>query len=81
MLYWNPVPTGAVTVICPVATVHVGCTSVVTGAAGALGTGSRVAVALDVHPAADCTVIMWLPGVTPANTGLFWSMPLSRLYW
>ena len=50
-------------VMLPVAMVHVGCTFVAVGAAGAVGTGLMALVEDAVHPAVFFTVIVY---VTPA---------------
>ena len=50
---------GDVIVIVPVATVHVGSTAVVVGAAGAVGTAPIVtSAAAEIQPAAFCAVIV-----------------------
>ena len=58
MLYVNPAPVGAVTVIVPVETAHVvGDTAVTVGVAGAGGTGLTVTLtAEEIHPAVFLTV-------------------------
>ena len=59
---------GVLTVIVPVATAHVGCTSVVVGAAGGVGCGLMVTeVAGEVHPA-FLAVTLYVPGATLLNT-------------
>ena len=74
MLYCSPAPVGAETVMVPVGVVQVGwVVTAAVGAAGAAGTAFTVnAVTGEVQPPAFCTVILYDPGVKPANTGLAW---------
>ena len=51
MLYVYCAPSGAVTVIDPVATVQVGSTSVAVGGGGADGAGFTVTLAVELQPA------------------------------
>ena len=65
MLYVNPEPVGAVTVMLPVAVVQVGCTVVAVGAAGVAGCGSMVMlVAAEVQPTLFLTVTEYVPDAT-----------------
>jgi hypothetical protein len=68
MLKFNPA-IAEVTVIIPVASVHVGCVTVTVGAAGVGGCAFIVAtVAEETHPAAFLAVTKYEPGATPVNT-------------
>ena len=50
MLYWNPAPNGAVTVIVPVGVPQVGCVTVTAGATGGVGAAlTTAAVAVDTQ--------------------------------
>ena len=72
-LYVTPLD-GFVTVIVPVATVHVGCITVVVGCAGRLGGAFIVAsVALDEQPNAVFLATTWyVPAVKPLNVAAVW---------
>ena len=60
---------GAVTVIDPVAVLHVGCVSVTVGATGVAGAELIVStVAAEIQPAAFFTVTLYVPGATAVNT-------------
>ena len=73
MLYNNPAPSGAETVMVPVGLVQVGCVTVTVGAGGVGGKAFTVStVAAETQPAAFCTVTLYTPGVKPVNTGLAW---------
>ena len=57
VLYVNPVPVGAITVIEPVGVPHVGCTEVTTGVVGVAGVALIVTeVAVEIHPEAFLAV-------------------------
>ena len=84
-VYEIPAPgAGAVTVIVPVETVHVGCAvTVAVGAAGGVGTALTVrGVAIDTHviSAVFLTVMLWPPGTARVNVTDVWKSPPSRLY-
>ena len=76
MLYSKVAPVGAVIVMVPVGTGHVGCcVTLAVGAAGLAGMALMVMTAADAIQVVlvSCTVItLVLPGTNPANTGLIW---------
>ena len=69
MLYVSVTSFVAVTVIVPVATVHVGCNVTdATGVVGAVGAALTVTlVAVLIHPLAFFIVTLYVPGTTPVN--------------
>ena len=84
MLYYKVAPVGAVIVIVPVGTGHVGCcVTLAVGAAGLAGIALIVMAAADAIQVVlvSCTVItLVLLGANPANTGLIWYTPPLLLY-
>ena len=72
MLYVMPVSVGAVTVIVPVATLHVGC--VVTDAVGTEGVEgcalTVTLVAVEIQPDVFLAVTPYVPAETPVKTPL-----------
>ena len=68
-----PVPVGAVTVIEPVVTEHVGWTVVAVGAVGVAGAALIVTdVAVEIQPAAFLTVTEYVPATTPVKAADAW---------
>ena len=64
---------GAVTVIVPVATLHVGCVKVTVGVAGVAGCALMITLnAAEVHPTALVVVTSYVPEVNPAKTRPAW---------
>src|SRR6266705_1963807 len=80
MLYVYCAPSGAVTVIVPVATVQVGSTTLAVGAGGVPGPAFTVIVADDEHPPASFTVNVYVFGVTLLNTVDAWKLIPSIEY-
>src|SRR5207247_5576385 len=80
MLYVYCAPSGAVTVIVPVATVQVGSTTLAVGAGGVPGAVFTVIVADEEQPPASCTVNVYVLGVTLLNTVDAWKLIPSMLY-
>ena len=80
MLYVYCAPSGAVTVIVPVATAQVGSTTLAVGAGGVPGAVFTVIVADEEHPPASCTVNVYVLGVTLLNTVDAWKLTPSMLY-
>ena len=73
MLYVMPVPVGAVIVIEPVATEHVGWIKVATGAVGTAGAALIVTeVAVEIQPAAFLAVTEYVPAATPVKVADAW---------
>src|SRR6266487_2913170 len=80
MLYVYCAPSGAVTVIVPVATAQVGSTTLAVGAGGVPGAAFTVIVADEEHPPASCTVNVYVFGATLLNTVDAWKLIPSMLY-
>src|SRR6266705_1008089 len=74
ILYVYCAPSGAVTVIVPVATAQVGSTTLAVGAGGVPGAVFTVIVADEEHPPASCTVNVYVLGVTLLNTVDAWKL-------
>ena len=71
MLYVMPVSVGAVTVIVPVATLHVGCVKVSVGTEGVEGCALTVTlVAVEIQPDVFLAVTPYVPAETPVKTPL-----------
>src|SRR5665647_1886232 len=70
-LYSSVIPVGDATVIVPVATAQVGCTTVNVGTAGGVGCALMVTDAEDVQVLSVVllTVMVWEPAATPVKIG------------
>jgi hypothetical protein len=68
MLYSILPPVGAVTVIVPVATVHVGCVTGAVGAGGVMGWALTVPVAAaEIQPTLFLALTLYVPVATPVK--------------
>src|SRR6266705_3011520 len=80
MLYVYCAPSGAVTVIVPVATAQVGSTTLALGVGGTAGAAFTVTDAVEVHPPASFTVNVYVFGATLLNMVDDWKLIPSMLY-